>query len=1727
MKKRKKSSKRMFLGRSISKTSTNNTSSILKSRRSSFMMFNPDANVVKMDLAKLKLVARLVPSCIVTRFLHDQEILDITSFSEEYEAAVLFADISGFSSLAEKLAKELNSQENAAEDLSSHIGQALEKMIAAVTEKGGDVIKFAGDAILVVFRGANFNNDLLDATLCCVEIAKKVTNLGLRAGDIVLSVHCGVGVGKIIGLNLGGLHGRWEYVITGDPLEQIGKAEPEAGNGEVVLSKEVWEVLKSNSSENKFSLQGKALSSGNFLIENINFKEEKEFESRKNIMEMLDALVNDAAKVRKLQLQLRAYVPRPALIAIDAGNGEWIAELRVCCTVFCKLTGFDFANHRLMQLCIAKIQKQLYKYEGTFCRFIVDDKGAGILMAFGLPPYMHENDATRAILAGLAIEKIISSIKPKKQLATSYIRCSIGVTSGRVFCGTVGGFVRCEYTLHGTIVNLAARLMVAAKQGVLCDEDTYLQAKQKVIFRPPVNLKVKGKQEVVAAYRPVKNKEIDVDLDEELDQLHQFIGRESEIAYIDKLFVQMQTGMRKGGVVFFDGEMGMGKTIMMKYCHREAITKRNVQSLYTKCEDTEKETPFYIFRSMMTQIMTSHYVKCIGQYLYLKREEPEKPAYLGAGQFEFDDSFFLEVEDLKFPCFAYLPGHLKICVLRNIASGLPNETKTFLPSLCALFPEMFEQEENESIEDDKSMRRRSTGSRSYNVQQISDVLFSILELFSKVARKQRRHSLRGGFRSSVKSIFGSDFASGLSSHVVDEKVPFQKATDKPILSRYSTARQSINSSQYSVKGRRKNIDSKSNFLDRQNKNNGSGSGKSFVKADSTKSEPTSIWLDSGSVGGSKENFISGFFRIANSSNMVVLVEDAQFIDTYSLQLVERLLESENQITFMLSRRVDETGTVSYKNLHRNTSMIMSRVERDHLLNSFVLKNFEFEDLAKCLALWLGVAVVDDEVVRLVLKTSNGQPLLSQELMKLLISKRVAFVTEGKCKLVPGAENQAIGLPNSISAIMTAKLDKLKPTHQIFLRKVSVCGVEFSKPEATKLITTRDWRDMNQPMKTDEELSNINTKKNMETILLELCADNFLVPLSNNRFRFASSLLWQSAYNLLLFKDRKVLHMIYADYIEEVNGYYIVGVYRKLAKHYYLASEFKIFDSNVSDKNDVSSTIESKTIKYLELYAQDSLDADNHTEAYTCYTKLLKISKEGYQYRKKLSTAERKLDAARWTYLAGVCLKANDTEDLPKAIELFRQSLDGLHVPLVKRPIFYKQSNQQFFKRHLNDKKVAELSIAAKTFQALGEGLEANNLLDAQFAVDNALSIALMLQRNNISSITDDLAHILGQSCILYLRLNKKFKKKSSNYAKLCETYLEKVQNVRTKVKLTILLARYRIFSGQQEKAEEHLNKGRWICKFAGLSGFERKMIWFQRVYNFMYGRINSCLVIAKELEKRYPEKRHTYASGLYSALLGDSFEAEITLVKTLRLSATSLKIEGGLIKAFDKVSSINDPFLNLLAACFFSRVRNLHFLGIWLCLISLQDMLTETRQASLQNSMFCTKSLILLYEFVQNVDLPASTLKECLFIRKMVFPQSRVTPIEDNMGEGIEGVTKSIKSKVSRKLILDLFRRGLMNIEKFGKMFSPFEPIILFLHSLLNVLESRGKNTIKKGFERSISSATTAGNNYLEALGLYYLIQHKQENIGENVERCVAAFEKCSSTGVEMFEVLELKRKYS
>lgn len=110
----------------------------------------------------------------------------------------------------------------------------------------------------------------------------------------------------------------------------------------------------------------------------------------------------------------------------------------------------------------------------------LDDKGLVIILNLGLPLCSHADDAGRGVQLALQVRSLLRQ------------RCRIGMSKGPAFCGFVGSASRFEYTVMGSCVNLAARLMGKCALGeVLVDEFCYRHARASATFcqRPSVHAK--------------------------------------------------------------------------------------------------------------------------------------------------------------------------------------------------------------------------------------------------------------------------------------------------------------------------------------------------------------------------------------------------------------------------------------------------------------------------------------------------------------------------------------------------------------------------------------------------------------------------------------------------------------------------------------------------------------------------------------------------------------------------------------------------------------------------------------------------------------------------------------------------------------------------------------------------------------------------------------------------------------------------------------------------------------------------------------------------------------------------------------------------------------------------------------------------------------------------------------------------------------------------------------
>jgi class 3 adenylate cyclase/tetratricopeptide (TPR) repeat protein len=343
----------------------------------------------------------------------------------ECEGAALFADIAGYTRLTRNLARY---GPRGAELVGDLLNACFSPAIGEISAHGGDVLGFAGDAIIAFWHGESCGEVAAVAHACAAAIQQRtfVAPSFLRGESLQMRI--GVGAGRTWLMRLGGHEGAWIFVAAGEPFTQMGVAARAAGLGAVMLSPQA----RAASAD---CLPG--------------------FSPR--------ALVDDGA----LDVDaLKAFLPEVVLQRVAAGQSEWLAELRTICVVFCTMPRMELGDRgqrERLQAFVQHAQRTAARLSGTTFQVAVDDKGCVVILAFGLPPLGHDDDAYRAIRAALELDDALDGLD---------IAHGVGVATGPAYCGGCGSLDRRGYMVIGDAVNRAARLSQRGEADVLCDQHT-------------------------------------------------------------------------------------------------------------------------------------------------------------------------------------------------------------------------------------------------------------------------------------------------------------------------------------------------------------------------------------------------------------------------------------------------------------------------------------------------------------------------------------------------------------------------------------------------------------------------------------------------------------------------------------------------------------------------------------------------------------------------------------------------------------------------------------------------------------------------------------------------------------------------------------------------------------------------------------------------------------------------------------------------------------------------------------------------------------------------------------------------------------------------------------------------------------------------------------------------------------------------------------------------------
>ncbi len=209
----------------------------------------------------------------------------------------------------------------------------------------------------------------------------------------------------------------------------------------------------------------------------------------------------------------------------------------------------------IMNGAFAFLNASVKKYDGTIARLL----GDAILAFFGAP-VAHEDDAERAVRAGLDIQA--AAREYAEEVRRNYgvdFKVRVGINTGLAVLAAVGDEIRTEYTAMGDTTNVAARLQSAAEAGtVLISADTYHLVKQLFEFKPRGATKIKGQSTPIETYEVLAPKTVQGRVRGLEDVTSPLVGRDAEVQVLREKLKGLLAGQGAVGAVV--GEAGPGKS---------------------------------------------------------------------------------------------------------------------------------------------------------------------------------------------------------------------------------------------------------------------------------------------------------------------------------------------------------------------------------------------------------------------------------------------------------------------------------------------------------------------------------------------------------------------------------------------------------------------------------------------------------------------------------------------------------------------------------------------------------------------------------------------------------------------------------------------------------------------------------------------------------------------------------------------------------------------------------------------------------------------------------------------------------------------------------------------------------------------------------------------------------------------------------------------------------------
>jgi len=306
--------------------------------------------------------------------------------------------------------------------------------------------------------------------------------------------------------------------------------------------------------------------------------------------------------------------------------------------------------------------------------------------------------------------------------------------------------------------------------------------------------------------------------------------------------------------------------------------------------------------------------------------------------------------------------------------------------------------------------------------------------------------------------------------------------------------------------------------------------------------------------------VKAWVNISKQSKFCIVIDDFQWIDIGSLNLISVLKEQEAQLLLCFLLREEE-----FSRSPTEMPLVQFKDDLDRFFSAKIgIENLSFQGTKQMLMAIFSGLEKEEEFVNLIHKISQGNPLFIEELLKFMVQKGFIFYQKGKWSKI---DLQDSDLPHTLEDVILERIKSLEKPAQEIIARAAVIGQDFN-PDILHRMGQED----------EGYILDILESAKKAGLIRDSIEPDAEVP-SGEKMSFVNEEIRKAVSDLVGKDEIKKLHLQVGEIEEKLNADNLGSIADELSYHFNKAEDYERAKRYARMLKDAEGLLQDRTMEY--------------------------------------------------------------------------------------------------------------------------------------------------------------------------------------------------------------------------------------------------------------------------------------------------------------------------------------------------------------------------------------------------------------------------------------------------------------------------------------------------------------------------------------------------------------------